>query len=248
MLNGFHVQTNTQSQADQIHIRVAATEETVRDHDTTVQQSYPTYVHNVVNGRGAEVGDNTRAAVEDARSPVQATSTASYTTNPIKLIIATSGAVGHHNQHYHHHTDDENSAMANPDTDAYGSSRGVVFGGVRGLYTLIGDSYADDGDDRQLSYDVDNLDLASLLAHHEANLLDVADDNGVVLESNRTQQSVRDDGDDDDGRMVVEIMSDSIGVGGGAVMGSVLLHGGSASDDDVEGQRDATTVKVRNEC
>lgn len=173
-------------------------------------------------------------------------STPKYTTttyaNPIKLIITTSGALGHHN-HPHYH---EAVMTTGPDT-AYGGGGGYTINDDvedNAAYDEAASSAADD----DLS---NNLDLATLLAHHEANI--DTDDIGinphfVTLKSTATPQTpqqppslaeqgagMHDEGMVDevlvDEPVLVEIMSDSIleMVGGGG--GRLGDNGGS--DDTV---------------
>lgn len=246
-MNGLQFQTN--SQADQIHIRVTATTETI--HHDDYENSPPPKNIMIVNG--VSVGDDRGypmlPLVPDTE-PHNNGSTPKYTTttyaNPIKLIITTSGALGHHN-HPHYH---EAVMTTGPDT-AYGGGGGYTINDDvedNAAYDEAASSAADD----DLS---NNLDLATLLAHHEANI--DTDDIGinphfVTLKSTATSPQtppppslseqgagMHDEGmvaEDEvlvDEPVLVEIMSDSIleMVGGGGGGGRLGDNGGS--DDTV---------------
>lgn len=212
VLKGLQFQTN--SQAEQIHIRVTATTETIRDKTPTLDTVSS---HNIVVNGGMRVGE----AVDD-----NGTTTPKHNTNPIKLIITTSGALGHHNQAHNYH-----DVTANPNT-AYG-----------GVYTAIHEE-----EDSVDAYDDlgNNLDLASLLAHHEANL-DLDDrnypnDNTALKSATPEVSAVNEEaGVEDEEPVVVEIMRATMGGEGGVTGGGVetLFY-----DDYVERQKEAATVKV----
>lgn len=214
ILNGLQIQTN--SQADQIHIRVTATAETIHD-DGAMQGSPNVMIVNGVSVGGSEGYGLPMAVEEDINNGA---TTPKYTTttyaNPIKLIITTSGALGHHNQQYRF-----------PDDVLMAAGRDTVG------YTTIND----EEDSADASYDELNnsLDLASLVAQHEANVDTTLtqDDIGIshhhhnvtlLSEAPTTtryedveEEQVTGVGED----LVYEIMSDSVGVGGGVMGGMV---------------------------
>lgn len=243
ILNGLQIQTN--SQADQIHIRVTATAETIHD-DGAMQGSPNVMIVNGVSVGGSEGYGLPMAVEEDINN---GSTTPKYTTttyaNPIKLIITTSGALGHHNQQYRF-----------PDDVLMAAGRDTVG------YTTIND----EEDSADAAYDELNnsLDLASLVAQHEANVDTTLtqDDIGIshhhhnvtllsaAPTTTRYEEEVADEqvtgvGED----LVYEIMSDSVGVGGG-VMGGMVTDT-VAQFQDVSGvvggvgeQEEEATVKV----
>lgn len=243
ILNGLQIQTN--SQADQIHIRVTATAETIHGDDEAMPGSPNVMIVNGVSVGGGGYG-LPMAVEEDINN---GSTTPKYTTttyaNPINLIITTSGALGHHNQQYRF-----------PDDVLMAAGRDTVG------YTTIND----EEDSADAAYDELNnsLDLASLVAQHEANVDTTLtqDDIGIshhyhqnvtllsAVPTTTRYEEVAEQvtGVEDD--LVYEIMSDSVGVGGG-VMGGGMVTDTVAQFQDVTGvvdgvgeQEEEATVKV----
>lgn len=239
ILKGLQFQTN--SQAEEIHIRVTATTETIREKRPDLHS-----LHNMVNGvtGGGGVGVTDAGMVNAIMEQGNSNgATPKYNANPIKLVITTSGALGHHNQQHNYH-----DIMTVPDT-AYG----------------VGSSYKINDNDDDTEDNVDdlaNLDLASLLAHHEANLdmndyyrrinhnttlksepdVDELNQENQQHEQELQQEQEQEEGQEMDEPLVVEIMRDSVGGegGGGDGFGTITQF----HNDEVERQRESSTVKV----
>lgn len=225
ILRGLQFQTS--SQAEEIHIRVTATAETIREKS----REQNTFSNNIGGGGTVNVGVAGKAASNGGTAEDNGP-TPKYNANPIKLIITTSGALGHRNQHY-------NDIVANPDT-AYGGDGGVG-------YVISDEDNVDAYDDLG-----DNLDLASLLAHHEANLdMDDNDDDredsrGITTNHSTTLKSEQEAEEEEveSEPVLAEIMSDTTE---GGVEGEVVMGVGTVAqfhNDEVEKQREATTFKV----
>lgn len=279
VLNG--LQFETKSQADQIHIRVTATTESF------IEKSPKPYdgQHENRNLFGepavSQVANWEEAVQEEERkvTPPKHIDSSSYTTttygNPIKLIITTSGALGHHNQPQHNYHDDVVDTAQGHTTATDHVDQNTVLGTMTNTaYDMGGYMAINDSEDEEGSYDDlgANMDLASLLAQHEANLdLDnpmANDDYDVGISSNNTTlksaptttieelqtttpvassavptvPEYMQTGEEEE-PMVVEIMSDSLG---GILMGGVGGDGGVTQfhDDAEEKQKEATMVKV----
>lgn len=191
------------------------------------------------------------------------TTTPKHTTDPIKLIFTTSGATaaaaGQENYNHYEQQQPHNypGIMTGPD-NSY-------------VYAVIQEE-AEEGDGGQegTAYDDlgNNLDLGSLLAHHEAGLDDI--DMDVVTQSANLSDTITTTGwagegvgsvdgadqgqekdNDDDEPIVVEIMSDIMGMivggkGSGGVGGSntvAQFHNDEVGETEQQ-QRESTTVKV----
>lgn len=251
ILNGLKFQTN--SQAEQIHIRVTATTENMHSHNN---QPPPSNRHHpetdkvengLINGvrSGADEGSTSDSAVATTTATTIAeeegaadnasgdnsggggivSETPEHTmttiTNPIKLIITTTGALGHHNQHRY-----QEMEIGYADVD-------------------VGNYDVDEGDGYDLHTGM-GMDLASLLAHHEANL-----DNDIGISSSHGEEEENEEADNgtvksatteamepQEPSLVEEIMSEI--VGGGDVNG-----GGGVGGGEEEGYGEEAAVMER---
>lgn len=199
IMNGLKFQTN--SQAEQIHIRVTATTENMHSHSN---QPLPSNRHHpqtdkvengLINGvrSGADEGSTSVSAVTTTTSNAEeeeveytasgnggggVSETPKHTmttiTNPIKLIITTTGALGHHNQHRY-----QEMKIGYADVD-------------------VGNYDVDEGDGYDLHTGM-GMDLASLLAHHEANL-----DNDIGISNSQGEDELAEENEEEEGNGTVK--------------------------------------------